>query len=140
MESQIDIDDLGPGLETIRKALKQGVVSQITLERQGFKLQEQTLRPDDASKPGSINCDAALGKRESFSGSSNDIGLLLSEIKQSGKIVGAMGVELAEKENEELHYKREFRIKLEVWKKYMVKQRPNSVSFKVHNVTALAER
>ncbi len=140
MISQLDLEDLGPSLERVRAALRRGLLDSLVLERSGFGPQRPADPAEAAARAGSIASDAGLGKRLPFSQSSNEVASLLVEVKPSEEIIRRMGVSLAEREDEELHYKREFRIKLEVWKKYMVKQRPNSVSFKVHNVSTLAEK
>lgn len=80
--------------------------------------------------------EAKLGKRDLV----RSVDEIMSEFKNIEYIKEFIIERQKEELQEELHYMREYRIKTELWKKFMVRRNPAKVSFVVHNIDYIADR
>ena len=112
----------------LKRQLKQGLHNQIKIERE-----DSQLSKSDSSQ---AEVEANLGKREE----AKFVQELMGEFKNIDSIKAFISQKRKKDEDEELHYMREYRIKTELWKKFMVRRNPAKVSFVVHNIDYIADR
>jgi hypothetical protein len=112
----------------LKRQLKQGLHNQIKIERE-----DSQLSKSDSSH---AEVEANLGKREE----AKFVQELMGEFKNIDSIKAFISQKRKKDEDEELHYMREYRIKTELWKKFMVRRNPAKVSFVVHNIDYIADR
>ena len=136
----MNISDIKVQFKSVMNSIKQGKVPIVYRED---KLNGKSNIENIDSKPTTdeVNDSSCnLGKRAPFGGVNKKISDCLKEVKGLKKISHDIYTNRIEKEEHEKEWNREYRIKLEIWKKYMIKRNPSSVSFKVHNSSVIAER
>lgn len=112
----------------LKKLIQAGTHKQLAVER----IDREALSKLDQI----LEEEAKLGKREP----ARSIDEITSEFKNMDFIKNFIAERQKNDLEEELFYMRDFRVKTELWKKFMVRRNPSKVSFVVHNVDYVAER
>jgi hypothetical protein len=112
----------------LKKLIQAGAYKNIAIERI-----ENQIKPRSEDR---LQEEAKLGKRET----SRSVEEIMEEFKSIQSIKQFVSERKNQDLEEELHYMREYRIKTELWKKFMIRRNPSKVSFVVHNIDFVADR